>query len=33
LEHLYVEVPKPAKKRATRKKKVDVEIEGEEADE
>ena len=30
LEHLYVELPKPAKKRATRKKKVEAEIEDEE---
>ena len=30
LEHLYVELPKPAKKRATKKKKVEAEIEDEE---
>lgn len=30
LEHLYVELPKPAKKRATRKKKVEAEVEDEE---
>ncbi len=32
LEHLYVEVPKPAKKRATRKKKGSNEIDGAETD-